>query len=299
MVNLALSPDGRAVAIGHDDGNISLLHLPSPISGDVKQADLLSGHRREVSDLAFSADGALLASISLEDDGTLIRDGQTGQSLFRISGGISLAFSPDGKQLAVGDQDGNITLWTVTRSKADKVDTLRSDKDEPVCSVGYASGGSKLVAGFCDYTLGVWNAASRKLEFSLPNVRAFVCATLHCDYLVSNKLAPSATGSLVASVIPDEKVGVWDVTTGSQVHVFTGEGEHLQADGAAFTPDGKLLALSRWNTIFLYEMATWKLAGQVSVPRTPESAMTQLRFSADGKLLVSGSNGTVQVWGIP
>jgi WD40 repeat protein len=76
----------------------------------------LSGHKDVVMSVAFSPDGEVLASASL--DGTLrLWNVQTGQFIRSLKGHkgyvYSVAFSPDGGVLASASGDGTLRLWNV------------------------------------------------------------------------------------------------------------------------------------------------------------------------------------------
>nr|HMN30127.1 hypothetical protein [Caldilineaceae bacterium] len=74
----------------------------------------LIGHTKSVEDVAYSPDGAYLATGSV--DGTArIWDAQTGTELHLLGGRLgvvyTVAFSPDGKRLATGSEDHRVRLW--------------------------------------------------------------------------------------------------------------------------------------------------------------------------------------------
>ena len=84
-------------------------HLPSRL------ARTLTGHTRYVREVAFSPDGALLATTSW--DGTArLWDTATGQTLRTLTGHTGyvrgVAFSPDGALLATTSDDKTARLWT-------------------------------------------------------------------------------------------------------------------------------------------------------------------------------------------
>jgi WD40 repeat protein len=86
---------------------------------DVKTGELvftLTGHEDGVRDVAYSPDGALIATGS--GDGTAILwDAANGAKMMTLSGhtsGIfSVAFTPDGKLLATGSGDATVKIWDI------------------------------------------------------------------------------------------------------------------------------------------------------------------------------------------
>ena len=81
-------------------------------SGTLKQ--VLVGHERWVWSLAYSSDGRILASGSL-DHTIRLWDAHTGELLatWMAHQGMvsSLAFDPSGERLASGSFDGSVCLW--------------------------------------------------------------------------------------------------------------------------------------------------------------------------------------------
>ncbi|MCB1160328.1 MAG: hypothetical protein KDK45_22690, partial [Leptospiraceae bacterium] len=78
------------------------------------------GHSLQIQALAFSPDGKLLATGSIDDltkiwsiEGGLLASFKTGDV-------GALAFSPDGKLLAAASEDEGITLWNVPENKLEK-----------------------------------------------------------------------------------------------------------------------------------------------------------------------------------
>jgi WD40 repeat protein len=113
---LAFSPDGLMLASGSWDKRVKLWDVQTG-----KFLHTLKGHNSLVTTVAFSNEqrsaspnGFLLASGSYDQTVKLwsIKSKQLHQTLSGHSSAVSsVAFSADGKQLASGDQDGNVMLW--------------------------------------------------------------------------------------------------------------------------------------------------------------------------------------------
>lgn len=109
---LAMSPDGRTLASGGADGMIRMWDMATnALLGE------LAGHADQVSDVAFSADGALLASRESWNGGLRLWDVPTmrplGEALPEMADDVySLAFSSQGRILASGG--AAVTIWDLS-----------------------------------------------------------------------------------------------------------------------------------------------------------------------------------------
>jgi len=157
---LAFSREGKTLATGN---NGEIIHLWDVVSGQELRA--LDGKPGGVYSVAFSPDGKLLATVSNEIFATKenafglapgfvkIWDLATGtaQSEFRGTYQIrSLAFSPDGRTLAVGQRDGNVLYWDTTARRM--METVRATRPG-INALAYSPDGRILAAGCQDGTV--------------------------------------------------------------------------------------------------------------------------------------------------
>lgn len=118
---VTFTPDGKTLVSGGGDGRIKLWNIKDCLvaRGCGPQTDLMGHHNLMVWTLAFSPNGALLASGSQSDDRQTLRlwDARRGKLVAFLTGhrdfALSVRFSPDGQTLASGGSHGDIRLWRV------------------------------------------------------------------------------------------------------------------------------------------------------------------------------------------
>jgi WD40 repeat protein len=104
---VAYAPQGRTLTVTH----AGRIHFWEPLSG-VPMASALKAEG-DVYDLAYSADGKLLATTSGRVQVWDVAKGRLVATLGENA--LRVAFAPDGKVLAMGDRNGRVTLWDIRR----------------------------------------------------------------------------------------------------------------------------------------------------------------------------------------
>ena len=271
-------------------------------SGDARDAMLaaaalpastiLFGHSRPVTSAAFSPDGKILASGSLDATIRLwdvATHQQIGAPLTGPSGPVlSVAFSPDGKTLASGNDDRTVRLWDVATHH--QIGGPLTGPSGPVNSVAFSPDGKTLAGGSLDGTVQLWDVATHQQQAHGPLTGPGGAGV--------GTVAFSRDGKTLAGGSADGTVRLWDVATHQQIgNPLTGP-SGAGVGTVAFSRDGKTLAGgSADGTVRLWDVATHQ---QIGSPLTgPSGPVNSVAFSPDGKTLAGGSaDGTVRLWDV-
>lgn len=181
IASMALSPDGRYLAVGSFSGQIRLWQV-----ADGRPLWSASGHPHTTFALAFNAEGTRL--ISGGDQGTLrLWDSATGRCLLTVQtehGWIySLAISPDGSTLVSSGDEGVVRVWRLADGTSDHI--LHGHRAR-VWSLTFSPNGALLITSGSDGTVRIWDTQTwsclRVLAHGTENVT--VKSTVHPAGLV-------------------------------------------------------------------------------------------------------------------
>jgi WD40 repeat protein len=216
--HLALSPDGRRLVTGGDNGTIQLWNLSSPQLATrpimaIPVPETVDGGDNSMAEgiawLAFSPDGSQFAAAY--NDGSLqIFNTATGQPTGdSISGAayagsmLALAFAPGGDLITV-DSTGSVTTWNPHASDFayDLVTSTSVSFASQPDAVAVSPDRQTLAAGYADGTVQLWDIATNQ-QIGNP------ITTGDADVA---SLAFSADGTRLASGGDDGTVRLWDVS---------------------------------------------------------------------------------------
>jgi WD40 repeat protein len=194
--------------------------------------------------LAVSPDGTRIAA--QDRDGTLhIAESATGRQVdstrlpsIGVRGG--LAYSPDGRWLAVVADHSTVGLWDTQQHR---LAARWAGHAGGIYSLAFSRDGRRLVSTGEDRTVRLWDTTTGAHLAVLPG---------HTDEVFTAVFHPD--GARVASAGRDRAILLWDVATGTEVARLEGHRDYVFC--LAFSPDGITLASASgdftvrlWDTV--------------------------------------------------
>lgn len=280
-----ISPDGSRVAFAsREAGTVTLF--------DVATREAVSGGSFECAEAGapeFSADGRRIAAPCGD---TLTVWATSGEVVAEVQmNAVNVAFSPDGKTLAVasargGDSTGGRIVLVDLDGSGREVRQLWSsdEQDDLTWSVAFDPRGRLLAFGTTGGALHLWDLTKDE-EIGKP-------LTGHVDAIQEIEFQPH--GSLLATAGWDNTVRLWDVDR----HAADGVPlvEHTDRPVAlSFSPDGRRLASAGWDGVPL----VWNVADHSVYAALHDPASVQIiSFVDSGHLVGTGANGVMTTWDI-
>jgi WD40 repeat protein len=274
----ALSPDGKTLAVGGENGKLALFDVRN---GKIKQ--FLNKHTGDVRSIAFHPQGKWLASSGLDkqivlwhqkadsDKYVMLLEWQTSE---RIN---AVAISPDGDLIATAGYNREVTLW---RSAGQEVRVLSGPtKRIAQHSIMFSPDGAMLAAGDYDNNVWLWDVESGQVMQTFSGHAADV-----------ENVAFSPDGEMLASSSSDKHIRLWKVGS-SQTTVL--QGHNNGVFGLRFLSDGDyLVSASRDRSLRIWDtdsgVTMRVLQGHISGLRNIDIH--------DGEIFSASYDGTVRRW---
>ncbi|MGE0103374.1 MAG: protein kinase [Blastocatellales bacterium] len=276
---MALSPDGRIIALGLTAGTVKLYSLRNgqEIAG-------FNGNGQIIRGIAISPDGRWLAASDASGTTRLweIAGGREALSVHGHGNNITfaVAFSPDSKTFATAGKDGTVKLWSVQNGS--ELRAFRGN-NAGLRTIAFSTNGQTIFTGSDDSYIQCWDVKSGSLKRRLSGFNVDI---IH--------LVISPDGRHLFACGSDSQIMMWEIETGKVVRTFSGHSDHIWR--LAISSDGKILASGSvdrtfrlWDTTSGRELL--KLTGH-------NNEVSFLAFAPGDTSLLTGDSSQLKLWDV-
>jgi hypothetical protein len=224
VASLAVCPRTGQVACGDGAGGIHIGEVKADIHWEVDALE--QEHTKEITSLAFSADGKWLLSSGLDKKLVLwdVKARKLEQTLDELpQPACAVVLSSDGSRAIAGDADGVIHVWDLKSNRKGNVPA----HEKSVTSLALTNDGQTLFSAGKDGVINHWNLANPIKGSKRGEIRD------------TKALALDPDGSHLYSGGLDKKIRQWSTDGSSEPRIL--DGAHDLIYSLAVSSDGKWL----------------------------------------------------------
>ncbi len=307
ILSVAISPNGKVFLTGGED---SIVKGWDTQSG--RELFTISGNTGGIQGLAFSPDGnniyffqaanrgkpnirALDYKSKLEEFNRPLGEGC---NIFRLF--------PDGKQFAIGFNDGRIEVMDITTGK---LMFVLHGHSQQVNALDIFANGERIISR-TDESIKVWDTRLaydnlspfiELLLLGVPTKMGKSSQIVKTRMSYTGKTIPilresfSPDGKRIASMYSDKTARVWDSTTTDEILSLRGHTDRVFV--AEYSPDGRIIATgSKDTTVKLWDSKTGR---EIRTLKGHTREVEEVAFSPDSKLVATASSDcSGKVWDV-
>ena len=265
VLTLTFSANGEILASGGEDKkgrmwNVRTRELMHILGGE------MTAHKGALNTLAFSENGEMFYSFSIED-GSIRYWNPLDGGCYRASVGASgmiksttaVAFSRYGEFFA---KAAELTMAIKDKRKfavfLSEIDTgngfapdILTKHTQKITALTISPSGEYLATGSSDWTIEVWKVTDREPPTPVNLGDPVWILKGHVGTVTSVAFSPS--GKILASGSADQRVRLWDLTTGEHFHTFSNHTSKISA--LAFARDDVLASGSSDGNVFIWDLS--------------------------------------------
>jgi WD40 repeat protein len=338
ILELVFMPDGETFFSSHEYLNTG---AGTTMSGELREWDPVTLELVDTipltftvpySNLTITLDGQYMIAAQQSSTTITLWDLESRERIPGVFEGYedvvrSMALSPDGNTLVLGNYDGSLMFWDVNLQQL--MDESIQAHTDIINDLAFSPDGKMIVSVSVDQTIRLWDATSHEeiggpfatlggeisdVDFH-PEGRLFTTACADGSITLWSLDAKSSLiqvmsghndrvwdadftsdGQVIASAGADQIVNIWNVSDHPQLlHSLTGDiGQVYALD---FSPDDTMLAAGGQLGIQIWDWETGKEILRLMEGHT--APIIGLEFSPDGNVLASGSmDTTILIWDV-
>ncbi|GJQ09335.1 hypothetical protein GpartN1_g1126.t1 [Galdieria partita] len=305
--------DTGMIAVGYSSGVFALYsgvpetgfatHIENGFDKDQKiefsELELLqslSCSSSSLTSISINSSGEWIALGSSESGSLIVWEWQSETHVLKQQGHSldlsCLAFSPDGRLVVTGGDDGKVKVW---HTSSGFCNVSFNDHEAAITGVTFAGNKSDVVvSSSLDGTVRA---------FDLKRYRCFRVLTAESDTRQFSCVAVDIWGDLVAAGAQDNfEIYIWSLRTGNILEILTGHEGPVSS--LAFSPTRGILASVSWDaTMHLWDIysrgGTGKRSGDSLESLKLSKDAVSVAFRPDGReLAVSSIDGQIWFWDV-
>jgi WD40 repeat protein len=299
VTDVTFSPDSGTLASSAADGTIDLWDARGVLLGGIDTSSVAA---------VLSPGGRLLAVSSTKPDGSgyaVLLYSMPARKLTGVlpaSGIAALAFSPDGKTLAVASLNSPgdpVQLWDVAAQRVTA--TFATGLQTGPNAIAFSPDGTMLaVSGIGDKTMQVWSVPR---QVRLASFDAMAKSSFPASFSGVVALAFSPNSQVLFELGHDGYVRLFRAPQFTMITTFY---LGIALSALAVSPDGRALALGAGNgSVYVMTVPTdparitFDSINTFIALAASTKDIFALQFAPDNTLMASGADGVVRFWHVP